>query len=62
MFVQSLKFVESHNGNKKDVSVYGQEATTTTYKLVKMNFAIRGISADLGAKADDIFLTTNIRI
>lgn len=62
MFAQSLNFVESHNGNKKDVSVYGQETTTTTYKLAKMNFAIRGISADLGAKADDIFLTTNIRI
>lgn len=55
MFVQSLKFVESHNGSKKDVSVYGQEGTTTTFKLAKMNLAIRGISADLGAKADDTF-------
>ena len=55
MFVQSMKFVESHNGSKKDVSVYGQEGTTTTYKLAKMNLAIRGISADLGAKADDTF-------
>lgn len=51
MFVQSMKFVESHNGSKKDVSVYGQEGTTTTFKLAKMNLAIRGISADLGAKA-----------
>lgn len=55
MFVQSMKFVESHNGSKKDVSVYGQEGTTTTFKLAKMNLAIRGISADLGAKADDTF-------
>lgn len=55
MFVQSMKFVESHNGSKKDISVYGQEGTTTTYKLAKMNLAIRGISADLGAKADDTF-------
>ena len=55
MFVQSMKFVESHNGTKKDVSVYGQEGTTTTFKLAKMNLAIRGISADLGARADDTF-------
>jgi len=50
MFVQSLKFIENHRGNKKDVSVYGQEYTGTTYKLAKMNLAIRGISANLGSK------------
>jgi len=55
MFVQSLKFVENHHGNSKNVSVYGQEATTTTYKLAKMNLAIRGILAKLGTKADDTF-------
>jgi len=55
MFVQSLKFVESHHGNTKDISVYGQEGTTTTLKLAKMNLAIRGISANLGVKADDTF-------
>jgi type I restriction enzyme M protein len=48
MFVQSVKFVESHHGNKKDISIYGQEYTSTTYKLAKMNLAIRGISANLG--------------
>ena len=48
MFVQSIKFIESHNGNKKEVSIYGQEYTATTYKLAKMNLAIRGISANLG--------------
>lgn len=55
MFVQSLKFVESHHGNTKDISIYGQEGTTTTLKLAKMNLAIRGISANLGVKADDTF-------
>ena len=43
MFVQSMKFVEAHHGNKKQVSIYGQEYTNTTYKLCKMNLAIRGI-------------------
>lgn len=55
MFVQSMKFVESHRGNAKNVSIYGQEGTTTTMKLAKMNLAIRGISANLGVKADDTF-------
>ena len=55
MFVQSMKFVENHQGNKKDISIYGQEYTSTTYKLAKMNLAIRGISANLGLKADDTF-------
>lgn len=55
MFVQSVKFVESHNGSKKEVSIYGQEYTNTTYKLAKMNLAIRGISANLGEKAADTF-------
>lgn len=55
MFVQSLKFIEKHKGNKKDVSIYGQELTNTTYKLAKMNLAIRGISSNLGSKAADTF-------
>ena len=55
MFVQSMKFVENHQGNTKDISVYGQEGTSTTLKLAKMNLAIRGISANLGVKADDTF-------
>ena len=42
MFIQSLKFIEAHKGNKKDISIYGQEFTATTYKLAKMNLAIRG--------------------
>jgi type I restriction enzyme M protein len=55
MFVQSIKFIQSHNGDKKEVSIYGQEYTATTYKLAKMNLAIRGISANLGAVAADTF-------
>lgn len=55
MFVQSIKFIENHHGNKREVSIYGQEYTNTTYKLAKMNLAIRGISANLGAKAANTF-------
>jgi type I restriction enzyme M protein len=55
MFVQSIKFIESHHGNKQEVSIYGQEYTNTTYKLAKMNLAIRGIAANLGEKAADTF-------
>ena len=55
MFVQSLKFIEAHKGNAKDVAIYGQELTPTTYKLAKMNLAIRGISANLGEAATDTF-------
>ncbi len=55
MFVQSIKFVESHHGNKKDISVYGQEFTATTYKLAKMNLAVRGLSANLGEVPADTF-------
>ena len=55
MFVQSIKFVEAHSGNKKKVSIYGQEAINTTFKLAKMNLAIRGISANLGEMAANTF-------
>lgn len=55
MFVQSIKFIDEHKGNKKEISVYGQEYTQTTLKLAKMNLAIRGISANLGLKAASTF-------
>jgi len=55
MFVQSIEFVKHHKGSTKNVSIYGQENITTTFKLAKMNLAIRGISADLGAYATDTF-------
>ncbi|WP_074592693.1 type I restriction-modification system subunit M [Thermoanaerobacter thermohydrosulfuricus] len=47
MFVQSMRFVEVHAGKKGDISVYGQESNPTTYRLCKMNLAIRGIEADI---------------
>ena len=55
MFVQSSKFVEAHGGHRNDISVYGQEFTDTTWKLAKMNLALRGIEADLGVKSADSF-------
>ena len=55
MFDQSIKFIEAHQGNTKNVAIYGQEYTKTTYKLAKMNLAIRGISANLGEKDADTF-------
>ncbi|WP_409291124.1 type I restriction-modification system subunit M [Peribacillus sp. SCS-37] len=55
MFVQSLKFVQEHSGNTYDISVYGQESNPTTWKLAKMNLAIRGIESNLGSKNADTF-------
>ncbi len=55
MFVQSVKFIENHEGNKRDISIYGQEQTGTTYKLAKMNLAIRGIAGNLGEVPADTF-------
>lgn len=55
MFVQSVKFVQAHHGNTREIAVYGQEATNTTLKLAKMNLAIRGINGDLGEKAVSTF-------
>lgn len=55
MFVQSLKMIEAHGGNTKAVSVYGQESEPATYRLCKMNLAIRGISYNLGEKAVSTF-------
>ena len=55
MFVQSIKFVQSNQGNQKDISIYGQGQTSTTDKLAKMNLSIRGISANLGDVPADTF-------
>lgn len=55
MFVQSMKFVEKHAGETRDVAIYGQESNQDTYKLAKMNLAIRGIIGDLGLAAKDTF-------
>lgn len=55
MFVQSHKFVEKHHGNRSAISVVGQESNPETWRLCKMNLAIRGIANDLGAKAVSTF-------
>lgn len=55
MFVQSMKFIEVHKGNKKDIAIYGQENISTTYKLARMNLAVRGILANLGEEPSDTF-------
>lgn len=48
MFVQSEKFIEAHAGKIGDISIYGQESNYTTWRLSKMNLAIRGIDAQIG--------------
>lgn len=50
MFVQSLKFVDRHQGNRQNVSIIGQESVPETWRLCKMNLAIRGIAHNLGEK------------
>ena len=47
MFVQSEKFVEGHGGRIGDIAIYGQESNYTTWRLAKMNLAVRGIDADI---------------
>jgi len=48
MFVQSAEFIKKHQGNKKDITIYGQESNDKTYKLARMNLAIRGLNCNLG--------------
>ncbi|MBU4401452.1 MAG: type I restriction-modification system subunit M, partial [Actinobacteria bacterium] len=55
MFVQSEKFVEAHGGHLGDISIYGQESNNTTWRLSKMNLAIRGIDVNLGPEHADSF-------
>jgi type I restriction enzyme M protein len=55
MFVSSEKFVEAHGGRIGDISIYGQESNPTTWRLAKMNLAIRGIDANLGSEWGDSF-------
>lgn len=53
MFVQSEKFVLAHGGRRDDLSVFGQESNASTWRLARMNLAVRGIRADLGSRNDD---------
>lgn len=55
MFVQSAKFVREHSGNINDLSIYGQEANPDTWKMAKMNMALRGLEANFGAHQADTF-------
>jgi len=55
MFVQSEKFIEEHGGKIGDISIYGQESNHTTWRLAKMNLAIRGIEGNLGKEHADTF-------
>lgn len=63
MFVQSERFVESHGGRVGDIAIYGQESNNTTWRLAKMNLAVRGIDADIrwnneGSFHRDVFTDT----
>jgi len=55
MFVQSERFIEAHGGKLGDVSIYGQEANPTTWRLAAMNLAIRGIDFNFGREPADTF-------
>lgn len=55
MFIQSMKFVEEHQGNLYNIGIYGQEKNPTTWRLAKMNLAIRSMYGDLGKYAADTF-------
>ena len=55
MFVQSVKFLQAHSGNRNHISVYGQESNADTWKMAKMNMAIRGIDANFGPYHADTF-------
>lgn len=61
MFVQSEKFIHAHGGKIGDISIFGQESNPTTWRLAKMNLAIRGIECNLGVYAADTFHTNQHR-
>jgi type I restriction enzyme M protein len=55
MFVQSVKFIDAHGGRRDAVTVYGQESNPTTWRMARMNMAIRGIEAKMGSQHGDTF-------
>ncbi|WP_336783339.1 class I SAM-dependent DNA methyltransferase [Paenibacillus illinoisensis] len=55
MFIQSEKFATEHQGKLNDLSIYGQELNSTTWKLCRMNLAIRGLDGNLGEQHADTF-------
>jgi type I restriction enzyme M protein len=56
MFVQSEKFIEDHQGRRSDIAIYGQERNHTTWRLCRMNLAVRGIDADIKWNNEGSFL------
>lgn len=61
MFVQSESFVESHGGRVGDIAIYGQESNNTTWRLAKMNLAVRGIDADIKWNNEGSFVRDEFR-
>ena len=61
MFVQSEKFVELHGGRIGDIAIYGQESNYTTWRLCKMNLAVRGIDADIKWNSEGTFHKNELR-
>jgi type I restriction enzyme M protein len=61
MFVQSEKFIEEHGGRLGDIAIYGQESNHTTWRLAKMNLAVRGIDADIRWNNEGSFLRDELR-
>lgn len=55
MFIQAERFIQAHGGRRNDIAVYGQELNDSTWRLAKMNLAIRGIESDLGPRWGDSF-------
>src|SRR5665647_3942784 len=55
MFVQSARFVREHQGNTSSIAIFGQESNPTTWRLAKMNLAIRGMDGNLGQYNADTF-------
>ena len=61
MFVQSEKFVEAHGGRIGDIAIYGQESNYTTWRLCKMNLAVRGIDAEIKWNSEGSFHKDELR-
>jgi type I restriction enzyme M protein len=61
MFVQSEKFIEQHGGKLGDIAIYGQESNFTTWRLAKMNLAVRGIDADIKWNNEGSFLKDELK-
>ena len=54
--MQSMKLIEAHSGRNDNVSIIGQESNPDTWKIAKINMAIRGIEANLGVYPKDTFV------